>query len=149
MSTADETRIKACVDSALTQDDFTQLINQIPYARMIGVKCQRLGDELLFILPQSTQNIGNPTLPAIHGGVIAAFLELSGVFQVMLSAKAATLPKVVDFSIDYIRAGHNRDTYAVCKIERQGRRVVNCSMEAWQGQRGEPIAIARAHFLLR
>ncbi|MEE2869222.1 MAG: hotdog domain-containing protein, partial [Pseudomonadota bacterium] len=52
------------------------------------------------------------------------------------------------FTIDYLRAGHFRDTYAECRITRQGRRIANVHISAWQKNRQEPITIARAHFLL-
>lgn len=56
------------------------------------------------------------------------------------------LPKIIDFSIDYLRAGHYRDTYAQCQVWRQGRRVANVAITAWQTRQTEPIATARAHF---
>ncbi|WP_275670886.1 acyl-CoA thioesterase domain-containing protein, partial [Pseudomonas sp. JV241A] len=49
-------------------------------------------------------------------------------------------------SIDYLRAGHYRDTHAQCQLWRQGRRVTNVAITAWQGNPDEPIATARAHF---
>ncbi|MGB1222023.1 MAG: PaaI family thioesterase, partial [Alcanivoracaceae bacterium] len=57
-------------------------------------------------------------------------------------------PKTIDFTIDYLRAGHYRDTYAECRVTRLGRRVANVHISAWQVRREDPIAIARAHFLL-
>ena len=56
------------------------------------------------------------------------------------------LPKIIDFSIDYLRAGHYRDTFAACQVWRQGRRVANVSITAWQTNQAEPIATARCHF---
>ncbi|MBY4677784.1 PaaI family thioesterase [Marinobacterium arenosum] len=130
------------------QGEYQPLIDLIPYARIIGVRCERLGDEMIFRLPFNGDNIGNPTIPALHGGVIASFLELTAVFQLMLQQQAPTLPKIIDFSVDYMRAGLAKDTYAMCEVARQGRRVANCSVTAWQGRKREPIATARAHFLL-
>ncbi|MCY1524341.1 hypothetical protein D9M68_592700 [compost metagenome] len=56
------------------------------------------------------------------------------------------MPKIIDFSIDYLRAGHYRDTYVQCQVWRQGRRVANVAITAWQTTQTEPIATARAHF---
>lgn len=44
------------------------LLELAPYARLTGIECTRLGDELLFRLPANQDNIGNPILPALHGG---------------------------------------------------------------------------------
>ncbi|WP_017902720.1 PaaI family thioesterase [Pseudomonas asplenii] len=126
--------------------DYGQLLQRIPYARLIGIECSRLGDELLFRLPASKDNIGNPLLPAIHGGVIAGFMELAAALHLLVFTGSPGVPKVIDFSVDYLRAGQFRDTYAKCQVCRQGRRVANVAVTAWQSTEAEPIATARAHF---
>ena len=55
----------------------------------------------------------------------------------------------MNFSIDYLRAGREQDTYASSHIIREGKRLVNIAIIAWQKDKAEPIASARAHFLLR
>lgn len=131
---------------AHAEGNYEPLLQLIPYAGLIGIQCSRQGDDLLFCLPASQDNIGNPLLPAIHGGVIAGFMELSAALYLLIFSESAAIPKIIDFSIDYLRAGHYRDTYARCQLWRQGRRVTNVAITAWQGEADEPIATARAHF---
>ena len=100
-----------------------------------------------FKLPAKDDNIGNPVLPAIHGGVIAGFMEMSAIVQLMVFMQTAKVPKVVDFSIDYLRAGLHKDSFAECRITRQGR-VANVNIDCWQTNRKQLIATARAHFLI-
>lgn len=127
-------------------NDFQPLLEAIPYARLIGMRCLRLGEDVIFHLPANRDCIGNPTLPALHGGVIAGFMEHSAMLHLLMFMGGPHLPKIIDFSIDYLRAGHFRDTYAQCQVWRQGRRVTNVAISAWQTSRNEPIATARAHF---
>lgn len=131
---------------AHAEGNYQPLLALIPYAGLIGIQCSRDGEDLLFCLPANRDNIGNPLLPAIHGGVIAGFMELSAALYLMIFSESATVPKIIDFSIDYLRAGQFRDTYARCQLWRQGRRVTNVAITAWQGNEGEAIATARAHF---
>ncbi|MCJ8168996.1 PaaI family thioesterase [Atopomonas sediminilitoris] len=131
---------------AATSGDYSELISLVPYAKMIGIECIKLGDELVFRLPAQDGNIGNPTLPAIHGGVIAGFMEHAAQLHLIAAMGGQHLPKIIDFSIDYLRAGLYRDTYAQCQVWRQGRRVANVAINAWQTGQAEPIATARAHF---
>ncbi|MHC6226489.1 PaaI family thioesterase [Pseudomonas sp. X10] len=126
--------------------NYQPLLQLIPYAGLIGIECSREGDDLLFHLPASQDNIGNPLLPAIHGGVIAGFMELSAALYLLIFSESTSIPKIIDFSVDYLRAGLYRDTYAQCQLWRQGRRVTNVAITAWQGDRDSPIATARAHF---
>ncbi len=131
---------------AHAENDYAPLLALIPYATLIGIQCRREEGGVLFILPANRDNIGNPLLPAIHGGVIAGFMELAAALQLILFTDTGQVPKIIDFSIDYLRAGLFRDTYARCQLWRQGRRVTNVAITAWQADSQEPIATARAHF---
>jgi acyl-coenzyme A thioesterase PaaI-like protein len=139
-------RFKTRLEQARERGDYAALLELVPYATLIGVECTRSGDELLFRLPANKDNIGNPILPALHGGVIAGFMELAAALHLLVFSDAPGLPKIIDFSLDYLRAGQFRDTYATCQVWRQGRRVANVAITAWQTSQTEPIATARAHF---
>jgi uncharacterized protein (TIGR00369 family) len=140
--------IEDLVHQAHQTGDYLPLIEQIPYARMLGMRVMRLGEEMIFHLPVNKDNIGNPVLPALHGGALAGFMELGAMLQLMVSMNSPTFPKIIDFSVDYLRAGLSRDTYATCQVWRQGRRVGNVAITAWQTRSEEPVATARAHFKL-
>lgn len=133
---------------AINNKDFITLTREIPYARLIGITCIPIGEHFIFKLPQNDNNLGNPSLPAIHGGVIGGFMETSGILHVMMSTGIDRVPKVVDFSIDYLRPGRNCDSFVSCEVLRQGRKIANVLITAWQTREEEPIATARAHFLL-
>ena len=139
--------IKELMAKAHETGDYSELIATIPYAVTLGVEYERFGDEVLFKLPRKKSNIGNPILPAIHGGVIGGFMEISAALHLMMFQDTPKLPKIVDISLDYLRAGLDRDTYVECQLTRQGSRVANVIVTAWQKSRSEPIALARAHFL--
>jgi acyl-coenzyme A thioesterase PaaI-like protein len=128
--------------------DFSRMLDAVPYAKWVGLQCERFGDDLIFRLPKKEENLGNPILPAIHGGVIGGFMEMSAAIYLMMSRDTFRMPRIVDFSLDYLRAGLNRETYAECRLTRQGNRVANVMITAWQKSRSQPIATARAHFLL-
>ena len=136
------------IKQAREAQQIDKLIDQVPYAVLIGMQAWYVGDSLLFKLPANENNIGNPTLPAIHGGCIGGFMELAACFHVFASIDCERIPKVIDFSLDYLRPGRFRDSFSRCHVVRQGRNVVNVSITAWQSSEQEPIATARAHFLL-
>lgn len=133
---------------AIEQQDFVKLASQIPYAQLIGIRCIPIGENFIFKLPKNADNLGNPYLPAIHGGVIGGFMETAGILHVMMNTKLEKVPKVVDFSIDYLRPGRDVDSFAICEVVRQGRKIANVTISAWQTRQEQPIATARAHFLL-
>jgi uncharacterized protein (TIGR00369 family) len=103
---------------------------------------------VLYWLERRASNIGNPSLPAIHGGVIGGFLELSAAIEILYTLDVGQIPKVVDFSLDYLRPGRYKTIYANCTVLRQGKKLVNVTATAWQDDPQTPIATARCHFLI-
>lgn len=130
------------------RQDLFEIIARIPYARFIGMKATLHGDEMTGVLPFAPHLIGNPSLPALHGGLIGAFMELTAITQLYIVEPQARLPRTVDISVDYLRSGRPVDTYARALIKRVGRRIANVQVEAWQEARAHPIAALRGHFLL-
>jgi uncharacterized protein (TIGR00369 family) len=123
-------------------------LKKVPYATFLGIKAKVEGDDILFILPPDDKLIGNPSLPAIHGGVIGAFMEQAAAFHLIAKMDTPVLPRIINFSLDYLRAARLQETYARCTVTRQGRSVANVSITVWQENQHEPTATARAHFLI-
>jgi len=129
-------------------DDMQALLEAIPYAQFLGMEVDRKGNEITTILPFKDSLIGNINLPAIHGGVIGAFLELTSVIQLLYDTSCEKLPKTVDISIDYLRSGKPMPLYGRAIVTRQGRRVANVRAEVWQEEKDRPVAASHGHFLL-
>jgi acyl-coenzyme A thioesterase PaaI-like protein len=123
-------------------------LRKVPYAAYLGIRAEVRGDDILFILPGDERMVGNPSPAALHGGVVGAFMEQAGTFHLLAKMDNPVLPRIIDFSIDYLRPARVRDTYARCELNRQGRFIANVSITAWQQRESEPAAIARAHFLI-
>ncbi len=124
------------------------MLQTIPYARFLGIRAEVAGDEMTMILPFGQHIIGNPVLPAIHGGVLGAFMEMTALAQLSLKQGLERQPRVIDVSIEYLRSGRPLTTYARAELKKVGRRVANVHVEAWQEQRANPIAALRGHFLV-
>ena len=142
------------------------LIAAVPFIRFLGITFDRRGDELTAILPFDDKLIGNPLLPALHGGATAAFLEVTAIVGLSWSTiwdeieagrpasappvtlRLPRLPKTIDFSVDYLRSGLPRDAYARARINRSGRRYASVHVEAWQDSRDRLFAQATGHFLM-
>ena len=135
---------------AARQSDEPQLIvDLIPYSGFIGAKAKIDDGDITYWLDRRPPNIGTPSLPAIHGGVIGGFLELCASIELMFYSEVTQVPKVIDFSLDYLRPGRYKTIYASCDVLRQGKKLVNVSASAWQDDSNLPIATARCHFLLQ
>ena len=58
------------------------------------------------------------------------------------------LPKTIDVSVDYLRSGKPRETFARAHVQKAGRRVVHVHVAAWQDAQDRPIAMMRGNFLM-
>lgn len=128
--------------------DYPKLTDAIPYTRYMGIGVENLAGEMLCRMAYSPKLIGNSLLPALHGGTLGALLESAAVFELLLQTDTERVPKVISLTVDFLRSGKPQDTFAKALITRQGRRVANVRVEAWQDDRTRPIASAHALFLL-
>jgi uncharacterized protein (TIGR00369 family) len=130
------------------QERLTGALSRIPYAGFLGVRAELRGDELTLILPYSEHLVGNPLLPALHGGVVGALMELTAITQLAIASKSEKFAKTIDIGVDYLRSGKPVDTYARARVVKIGRRIANVQAEAWQNERSQPIAAMHGHFLV-
>ena len=142
------------------------LVEGIPYVQFLNINFERHGDELTSVLSFHDELIGNPSLPAIHGGVTAAFLETAALIELgwqllweevesgrldadnLSPETMPRMPKTIDFTVDYLRSGLPRDAYARARVNRSGRRYASVHVEAWQDNKSRPFAQATGHFLM-
>ena len=124
------------------------LLDRLPYARFLGLTSEQDGDDLIVTMPFADRLIGNPMLPALHGGATAALLELTAVAQTALSYPRLRLPRPINVTVAYLRSGRPADVRARARISKAGRRVAHVLAEAWQEDEAQPIASLTAHFLV-
>jgi len=134
-------------DPAKSHPDIRDLLESIPYAQTLGVKPFFMGEEFTLILPYKRENIGNPTLPALHGGGVGGFMEVCAIAELIMGSKGENFPKPIGINIDYLRRGKPIETYARADIFKQGSRVANVRVRAWQESYDSPIATLHGHFL--
>jgi uncharacterized protein (TIGR00369 family) len=127
-------------------EDPTSIFANSPFARFLGI---RAGNDDTLVMPFSPRIIGNPMLPAIHGGMTGAFLETSAIFGVTRELGVSAMPKPIGLTINYLRSGRALDSHAKVSIVKQGRRIVAFEAQAWQNDATKPIASAFGHFMLR
>ena len=149
----------------LNKANLQELVAGIPFCQTLGIEVDYLGDEITTHLPFNENFIGNPSIPALHGGVIGAFLEITAITQlswtIFLDKRyeerktltknknlALNLPKTIDITIDYLHSGRPLECFARASINRVGKRYSSVSVMTWQTDPGKPFAKASGHFLI-
>lgn len=128
---------------------FQEINALIPYTAFVNIELIGDASNLKTVLRQTESNTGNPTIPAVHGGVVGGLLEHTAILKVLIEDEYPRFPKIVNLSVEYLRPClATRDTFARGTLFKQGRSVTNVRIEAWQSDEAKPVAAAHAHFLV-
>ena len=130
------------------EERLVAVLADIPYMRFLGMTAELAGDEMTAVLPFAPRLVGNVNIPAVHGGVIGAFLEMTALCQLAVREPLRRQPKTIDVTIEYLRPARALTTFARAHLRKVGRRIANVQVEAWQDQRDSPVAALHGHFLL-
>ena len=118
-----------------------------PYARLLQLSVDDSAATPRFVMPFHDDVVGRPGF--LHGGAIAGLLEFAAFHTLghAIGDDAVTM-KPITVTVDYLRGGVPRETFAEAIVERLGNRIANVEVFAWQAERDKPIASARINFLL-
>jgi uncharacterized protein (TIGR00369 family) len=126
----------------------SDILSKLPYARFLGLMSVIDDDRLIVTMPFDGKLIGDPILPALHGGSTAALLEFTAIAEIARVHPGARLPRPINVSIAYLRSGKPLEVRASARIVKAGRRVAHVHAMAWQAEPDQPIATLTAHFLM-
>lgn len=125
-----------------------------PYALSLGIGVERIeAGAPLLTLDFAEKVHGRPGF--LHGGAIGGLLEMAAIAALRMALEqrgpdGAGLPRLkpVNVTVEFLRGGIDRRTYALGRVTRAGRRIANVSAEAWQDDSTRPIATAWMNVLL-
>jgi len=134
--------------------DISGLFEAIPFAHWLGLRASKNAGGVLCLMPFAERLIGNPNLPALHGGMVATFLEATALAVVVDAQNnpdarcGKEIPRVISTTVDYLRPAGPKDTYGRAEIIRLGTRLATVVATAWQDDPSRPVARANCHFLV-
>ena len=134
--------VAAALELAKRSGDFASLVEAIPYLRFLGVRVEVREGRRIAVMPFSEHLVGNPTVPALHGGTLGALLESMAHLELLASADHGRLPRTITLTINFLRSGKTREVFASAKVVKSGRRVATLQCLAWQEDENAPIATA-------
>lgn len=141
---------QASADSQVGKNECTAwqtLLQRIPYSGHLGLEAQQCDAGILIHLPYREAFIGNFMLPALHGGVIGALIEITARVAAQREDTQTRCPRILGSNINYLRSAQAQHTFAIAEIVRQGRRTSLVQVSCWQGDKTAPIASGRVQLL--
>lgn len=82
------------------------------------------------LLPYRQELIGNPSIPAIHGGILAGLIDTAGGAATFTVTNTAT--PTIDLRVDYVRPALERDTVADAEIVNSGSTIAFVDVDVLQ-----------------
>jgi len=130
--------------------EVARLVDRIPYAQFLGLRVEHDDEGLVCVLPFKDAIIGNARLPAVHGGVVGSFLEMTALLGLLEEGAGSDgrVPKTINFSTDYLRSAGPSDTFGRAEIVKLGRRIANVRVVAYQADRRKIVAAGIGNFRL-
>lgn len=124
------------------------LLGRIPYASWLGFSAVAEPERIVAHLPFRENLTGNPRLPAIHGGVVGAFLELAALLELIGSPRDSEFARPINFNVNYLRSAGPRDLWACARVVKHGKRIANVEVVGWQADEAKPVASGWGNFRL-
>lgn len=139
---ADEPATPNGYDPALLTRFFEE---RIPFNAWLGIRIEALGrGSCVLRLPARPELVGNPGLPAVHGGVLSTLCDTAGGLAVFTALSAGHSVSTVDLRVDYLRPGKvDAWIFASAEVVRLGNRVAVANCEIWQDDPTNTIAQGR------
>lgn len=119
-----------------------------PYADLLGATLQWEAGRPVLAMPFSHDVLGRPGF--VQGGAITGLIEVAALAALrhQLAGEGGGRVKPINVTIDFMRGGRQRVTYAAGTVTRLGTRIANVEAIAWQESRDKPIASARMNYLI-
>jgi uncharacterized protein (TIGR00369 family) len=133
------------------------IAENVPFNRVLGVEVASMDPakpQLRFDMRPDL--IGNSRRGILHGGVIAAVLDVTAGFSIMLALHKETQPGeklefpnigTIDLRVDYLRPGRGKHFVSTGRVVRLGNRIAVTHMELANDE-GELIATGGAAFVV-
>jgi len=99
---------------------------RIPFNQLLGMRVLELAEGYARIeIPFRPELIGDPSRPAIHGGVLSALIDTCGGAAAFTLITPPETVSTIDLRIDYLRPGESKTLVCESTVSRMGNRVAS------------------------
>jgi uncharacterized protein (TIGR00369 family) len=139
------------VSELVDLEDVKKFMNMVPFNAVLGIQIDDLREGFCRMsVPFREEFIGDPSRPALHGGVLSAVIDTCGGAAIWTQIEKGDALSTVDLRVDYLRPGQPRDFIVEGRVLRLGNRVGVAEMIAYHpGSEGKPIASGKGVYNVR
>lgn len=126
-----------------TPEELQALLDGPPFQHALGLRAEAVDREagsLTIRLPFARDVQRHPRRPEVHGGAIAALIDVTGAYTLAIQVGRGT--PTVDLRIDYLRLAVDTDLLARSRTLRLGRQLGRADVEV-RDTAGALVAVGR------
>ena len=129
----------------LSFEALDEMVRRAPFHRWLAVELAALNDDDIVIrMPRREEMVSSVTHGYIHGGVLAALVDLTAVFAI--AAKLGRGAPTVDLRVDFHRPAITTELRAIGRVIRLGRTIATAEATVLDAE-GALVASGRGAFL--
>lgn len=124
------------------------LIRNPPFHKWLGVTALEAGEGRVKLhLPPNKDFVGNPFVPAVHGGIVAALIDLAGGAALFVDLQFPT--PTIDMRVDYLRpAIAGKALVAEARVKSLGKTVAFVDIDVTD-EDGRLVATGRCAYSVK
>lgn len=123
-------------------------MNDSPINNWLNFSTAQVGERRIYSIEFSEEHIDNPLIRALHGGVIAVFMEYAAEQELQSSLGEQAKVEAITINVDYLRPTTPNGLNATATIIKSGRRLAIINVTAWQNNDAKPVANATCSFTI-
>jgi len=123
-------------------------MNDSPINDWLNFSSVQDGESRVYSIEFSEEHIGNPLIRALHGGVIAMFMEYAAEKELQASLGDLVEVEAITINVDYLRPTKPDSLSAAATITKLGRRLAIVDIVTWQNDEAKTIAKATCSFAI-
>jgi uncharacterized protein (TIGR00369 family) len=106
----------------IEREQLEEMLRIAPFHQWLGVEIKSYSaDQLQLLMPWRNEIVSNPVLGAAHGGVLAALIDLTGLYTLL--AMGAKVKATADLRVDYHRPATSGPLIATGRVVKIGRQI--------------------------
>ena len=106
----------------IEREQLEEMLRIAPVHQWLGVEIKsHSADQLQLLMPWRNEIVSNPMLGAAHGGVLAALIDLTGLYTLL--AMGTKVKATADLRVDYHRPATSGPLTATGRIVKIGRQI--------------------------
>lgn len=124
------------------------LIRHPPFHRWLGVTVdEATSGRAVLRIPPNKEFVGNPFIPAVHGGIVAALIDLAGGAALFVDLRFPT--PTIDMRVDYLRPAYaGKALLADARVKSLGKTVAFVDIDVTD-EDGRLVATGRCAYSVK